>query len=66
MRAWKPGFRGLLPRDCPSSSLPVFVHGSLCSKTISHLMVILTFTNEKALLSLIPVVHTNGEKIKEL
>ena len=29
-------------------------------------MVILTFTNEKALLSLIPVVHTNGEKIKEL
>lgn len=61
MRAWKPGFRGLLP-----SSLPAFVHGSLCSKTISHLIVILTFTSEEALLSLIPVVHTNGEKIKEL
>lgn len=66
MRAWKPGVRGLLRRDCPSSSLPAFVHGSLCSKTISHLIVILTFTSEEALLSLIPVVHTNGEKIKEL
>lgn len=65
MRAWKPGLRSLLPRDCCSSSLPVFIHGTLCSKTISQLMVILTFTSEEALLSLIPVVHTNGEKIKE-
>ena len=66
MRAWKPGLRSLLPRDCASSSLPVFIHGTLCSKTISHFMVIVTYTSEEALLSLIPIVHTNGKKIKEL
>ena len=65
-RAWKPGLRNLLLGVWSSSSLPSFVHGSSCSKTVSHLMVILTITGEEALFSLLPIVQSNGEEVKGL